>query len=84
MSERDADKMAGKPERNRRGGVGTAESTVCAHQAGAACDEHVGEKTLMTMEEVVCRKNMLVAYQRVVGNQGAPGVDGIASSWATR
>jgi RNA-directed DNA polymerase len=29
------------------------------------------------MEEVVCRENMLAAYQRVVGNQGAPGVDGI-------
>ena len=31
----------------------------------------------MTMEEVVCRKNMLTAYQQVVGNKGAPGVDGI-------
>ena len=69
MPERDADKMAGKPERNRRVGGGTAESTASAHQAGAACDEHVGEKTLMTMEEVVCRKNMLAAYQQVVGNQ---------------
>jgi RNA-directed DNA polymerase len=29
------------------------------------------------MEEVVCRENMLAAYQRVVGNKGAPGVDGI-------
>jgi RNA-directed DNA polymerase len=29
------------------------------------------------MEEVVCRKNMLAAYQRVVGNKGAPGVDGM-------
>jgi len=77
MPERDADKMAGKPERSRKVGGGTAESTVRAHQAGTACDEHVGEKTLMTMEEVVCRKNMLTAYQQVVGNKGAPGVDGI-------
>jgi len=29
------------------------------------------------MEEVVCRENMLTAYRRVVGNKGAPGVDGI-------
>jgi RNA-directed DNA polymerase len=77
MPERDADKMAGKPERSRKVGGGTAEGTVGACQAGAACDEHVGEKTLMMMEEVVCRKNMLAAYRQVVGNQGAPGVDGI-------
>jgi RNA-directed DNA polymerase len=29
------------------------------------------------MEEVVCRENMLAAYQRVVGNKGAAGVDGM-------
>jgi len=31
----------------------------------------------MTLEEVVCREKMLAAYQRVVRNQGAPGVDGM-------
>jgi RNA-directed DNA polymerase len=30
------------------------------------------------MEEVLSRENMLKAYQRVVGNKGAPGVDGVA------
>lgn len=30
----------------------------------------------MTTEEVLCRENVLAAYQRVVSNQGAPGVDG--------
>jgi len=29
------------------------------------------------MEEVVCRENMLAAYQRVVSNKGAPGADGM-------
>jgi len=29
------------------------------------------------MEEVLNRENMLAAYRRVVGNKGAPGVDGI-------
>ncbi len=29
------------------------------------------------MEEVLSRENMLAAYQRVVGNKGAPGIDGI-------
>ena len=31
----------------------------------------------MTMEEVLRRENLLRAYQRVVSNQGAPGVDGM-------
>ncbi len=29
------------------------------------------------MEEVLSRENMLAAYHRVVGNRGAPGVDGV-------
>jgi len=29
------------------------------------------------MEEVLSRENMLAAYHRVVGNKGAPGVDGV-------
>ncbi len=29
------------------------------------------------MEEVVCRENMLAAYQRVMSNKGAPGADGM-------
>ena len=65
------------PEHARRVGSGTAESKGGAHQAGTACEEHVGDQRSLTMEEVVCRENMLAAYQRVVGNKGAPGVDGI-------
>jgi len=65
------------PEHARRVGGGTAESKGGAHQTGAACDEHVGDQGSLTMEEVVCRENMLIAYQRVVGNRGAPGVDGM-------
>jgi len=77
MPERDADQKAEMPEPIRRVGGGTAESTDCAHQAGTACDEHVGDQSGLTMEEVVCRENMLAAYRRVVGNKGAPGVDGL-------
>ena len=77
MPERGADQKAETLERVRRVGGGTAESTDRAHQSGAACDEHVGEQSWVTMEEVVCRENMLAAYRRVVGNQGAPGVDGM-------
>jgi RNA-directed DNA polymerase len=77
MPERDAEKKAAMPEHARRVGSGTAESKGGAHQAGTACEEHVGDQRSLTMEEVVCRENMLAAYQRVVGNKGAPGVDGI-------
>jgi len=77
MPEEDADQKAAMPEHARRVGGGTAESRGGAHQAGTACKEHVGDQSSLTMEEVVCRENMLAAYQRVVGNQGAPGVDGM-------
>ena len=45
MPEADADKMAGKPERGRKVGGGTAEGMARTHQTGAACNEHAGEKT---------------------------------------
>jgi hypothetical protein len=77
MTERDADQKAEMPEHARRVGGGTAESRGCVHQADTACEEHVGDQSSLTMEEVVCRENMLAAYQRVVSNKGAAGVDGM-------
>ena len=77
MPEGDADQKAAMPEHARRVGGGTAESRGGVHQAGTVCDEHVGDQGSLTMEEVVCRENMLAAYQRVVSNKGAPGVDGM-------
>lgn len=77
MSEPDADKKAEKPEQLTKAGDGIAEGRRSAHQAGAACNGNVGDHDLLTMEEVVCRENMLRAYQRVVSNRGAPGIDGV-------
>ncbi len=77
MTERDADQKAEKPEHARRVGGGTAESRGCVHQADTVCEDHVGDQSSLTMEEVVCRENMLAAYQRVVSNKGAAGVDGM-------
>jgi RNA-directed DNA polymerase len=77
MSEPDADKKAEKPERLRKVGGGTAENRQAAHQAGTACNEHTEDRIPVTLEKVLSRENMLRAYQRVLSNHGAPGVDGM-------
>lgn len=65
------------PQRPRRVGDGIAESTDAARQADAACNEHTRDQIPVTLEKVLSRENMWRAYERVVRNQGAPGVDGI-------
>jgi len=78
MSESDAELKAETPEQARRVGGGTAESREPARQADAACGEHAEDQTIpVTLEKVLSRENMWRAYERVVGNRGAPGVDGI-------
>jgi RNA-directed DNA polymerase len=77
MSERDAEAKAEMPEQSGKVGDGIAESTEAARQADAACDEHTNDRIPVTLEKVLSRENMWRAYQRVVGNQGAPGVDGM-------
>ena len=77
MSEPGADQKAEKPERLRKVGGGTAENTQAAHQADTACNEHTEDRIPVPLEKVLCRENMLRAYQRVLSNQGAPGVDGM-------
>ena len=77
MSEPDAELKAETPEHARKVGGGTAENTDVARQADTAWDENTKDQILVTMERVLCRENMLQAYQRVVSNAGAPGVDGM-------
>jgi RNA-directed DNA polymerase len=77
MSEPDADQKAEMPERPPRVGNGIAESTDAARQADGARDEHAEDRIPVTLETALCRENMWRAYERVVGNQGAPGIDGI-------
>ena len=77
MSETDADETAETPEQTPRIGGGTAERKRPARQADAACDEPTKDPIPVTLEKVLCRENMWRAYERVVSNQGAPGVDGI-------
>jgi RNA-directed DNA polymerase len=47
------------------------------HQTVTACDGNARERGEMELEEMLRRENMLKAYQRVKGNKGAPGVDGM-------
>ena len=77
MPEGDAGKKAEKPERARRAGGGTAEGTGNERQAGTAREGKAGDGAPMLMEEVCARQNLMAAYQRVVRNGGAPGVDGM-------
>ena len=77
MSETDAGKKAERLERPRRIGGGTAEGTGRARQTDTARAEQTGDGALVSMEAVVRRENVTAAYQRVVRNGGAPGVDGV-------
>lgn len=68
---------AGKPERPRNVGDGIAKDTRSARQTNAARIGHTVDEASLLMEQVVRRENLLAAYQRVVRNGGAPGVDGM-------
>lgn len=72
-----ADKRAEKPERPRNEGGGTALSPNAARQTRPVCRGGAGEKAPDFFEEALRRENVLRAYERVVRNGGAPGVDGM-------
>ncbi len=65
------------PEQRPKVGGGTTEGTPIARQADPACNEHAEDPIPVTLEKVLSRENMWRAYERVVGNAGAPGVDGV-------
>ncbi|MCA9190847.1 MAG: group II intron reverse transcriptase/maturase [Planctomycetales bacterium] len=65
------------PEQQVRVGGGTAEGSLHARQTITACDESTEQSVMVTMEEVLSRGNMLMAFNRVVSNKGAPGIDGM-------
>ena len=77
MTERDADQNAEMRERAGRGRGGTAASTARVRQAVTAREEVSTTETSRLMEEVLRRENLIRAHARVVGNGGAPGVDGM-------
>jgi RNA-directed DNA polymerase len=75
--ERDAEKKAEKPEPTRENSGGTAKVAGMARQASTARGENAGTRDGALLEEVLRRENVLAAYERVVRNGGAPGVDGV-------
>jgi RNA-directed DNA polymerase len=77
MSDPDADQTAEMPEQTPRVGGGTAETKRLARQADTACNDPTEDQIPVTLEKVLCRENMWRAYERVVRNQGAAGVDGV-------
>ena len=66
------------PERAGRVGDGIAEGTGTARQARTAQHGQTGAEAPMLIDQVVSRENLIRAHDRVVRNQGAAGVDGIA------
>ena len=66
--------------RRPRAAGGTSEGKPHARQTATACDDHTEHSIVALMEEVLSRENMLAAYRRVVGNKGAPGIDGMTVS----
>jgi RNA-directed DNA polymerase len=77
VDERGAGTKAEKPERPREVGGGTAEVAGIERQATTAGKGDAGEESMLLMEAALRRENLLSAYHRVVGNGGAPGVDGM-------
>jgi RNA-directed DNA polymerase len=68
---------AERPERPWGVGGGTAESPGAERQARPACRARTGDEAPGLMEEVLRRENLVAAHARVLGNRGAPGVDGM-------
>ena len=62
--------------RREAAGRHSAEARMGAEACAAASGQTKSENSLL-MERVVERSNMWLAYQRVVENKGAPGVDGL-------
>jgi len=77
MRDRDAETRDERPRLPRDAGGGTSDSPRTVRQTRAACAEIVGDETMGLMEKVLRRENLREAYQRVVRNGGAPGVDGM-------
>lgn len=78
MDEGDAARRAERPEDCQRVADGIRESTDRERQTSAAAEDTIPTETMMLLEEVLRRGNLLDAHGRVLSNGGAPGIDGMA------
>jgi RNA-directed DNA polymerase len=60
----------GSDRKSQEYGVGASNVTACRESSWTEAETRL-------MEEVVSRGNMMAAYERVVSNKGAPGIDGM-------
>ena len=77
MSKKGADKRSEMAKLSVKVGDGIAEDIGAERQTLTACKGNAETEETVTIEEVLQRDNMVRAYQRVVRNGGAPGVDGV-------
>ena len=77
MTAGDADRRAEKPESHSKGSGRKPREYEEGASRVTAMREDSGPETEQLMEAVVERENMVAALQRVVGNRGAAGVDGM-------
>jgi hypothetical protein len=77
MREVDTASRAEMPVRPATESGRTADGAGLEGQTRAAREEQPGDEIPELIQEVLRRENMLRAYQRVVRNGGAPGVDGM-------
>lgn len=77
MREGDVERRAEMPARPKEAGAGSVGGHGVDRQARTACRENTRDENSKLMEEVLRRENVTAAYERVVRNGGAPGVDGM-------
>ena len=65
------------PEGHDRKGSGTPGRLLATRQTVTARLDQAGDEARSLMEEALRRENVHEAYQRVVRNSGAPGIDGM-------
>lgn len=70
--------MAEMPESSAGRQGRNPEDTAAGASNVATTEENPSRPIAVTMEEVVRADNMREAYRRVVGNHGAPGIDGMS------
>jgi len=77
MRHKDAVSQSEKAARSGNAVDGIGCDTELGHQTTTAREGHIETKSSITIEEVLHRDNMIRAYERVVRNGGAAGVDGV-------